>query len=190
MDLMLPSTLKRMVAFAFAISFVVMLPWASRRLLVIGGKSQNLGASTRYQLKPVMRGLLSIGGLLGIVEVRSGIEHSLQKDSLWGPLYIGIGAICLAALVMITSEITLDEVGIHFRMFLYAETLIEWDDLSHFERFYNGRAVTTTLYIRGKSGRTIGAGDTSFDTVGLLREINSRHLLHEEPYRRRHWYGG
>lgn len=187
---MLPSMLKRIVAFAFAISFVVMVPWASRFLLIIGGKSRSLGGSTRYRMKPAMRGLLSIGGLLGIVAVWSGIEHTLGKDFLWGLLYIGIGAVCLAALVMITSEITLDECGIHFRMFLYAETLIEWDDLSHFERFYNGRAVTTTLYIRSKSGKTIGAGDTSFDTAGLLREINSRHLLNEEPYKRRHWYGG
>lgn len=187
---MLPSTIKRMVAFAFAISFVVVAPGAIRRLLVLGGQSQSLGGSIKFQLKPAMRGLLSIGGTLGIVAVWSGIEHALEKDFIWGLIYIAIGAVCLAALVMITSEITIDDFGIHFRMFLYAETLIEWDDLSHFERFYNGRAVTTTLFIRSKSGKSIGAGDTSFDTVSLLREINSRHPLHEEPYKRRHWYGG
>jgi len=187
---MLTDTLKRMVAFAFAISFVVMVPWASRRLLVVGGKSNTLGSSTKYKLKPVMRGLLSISGLLGIVAISAGTERSLEGDFFWGLLYVAIGAVCLGALVTITSEIAVDQFGVHFRMLLRAETLIEWDDLSHFERFYNGRAVTTTFFIRSKSGKTIAAGDTSFDTAGLPREINSRHLLHEEPYKRRHWYGG
>jgi hypothetical protein len=186
---MLPGTLKRIIVFSLAISIAVLASLAFRRLLVIGGKPETLGGSIRYPLKPAMRGLISVAILLGIA-VWAGVEHLRERDFFLGPLYVVIGAVFLAALVAITLEISVDQFGIHYRMFPCAETIIEWDDLSHFERFYNGGAVTTLFFIRGKSGKTIGVGDTSIDTASLLREIHSRHLLREEPYKRRHWYGG
>jgi hypothetical protein len=161
-----------------------------RSLFDLGGAPEESGATVHYRIKPMMGITLWIIALAGLVAVWSGVGDIRNNHVASGILLIVIGIAAMALMMMGQCEVILDQIGIRCRSLICRETVIAWDDLSHFERFYNVRAVTTTYFIRSKTGTTIGIGDSSFDVANLLRRIEMRHALPERPYKRKRWYGG
>src|SRR5216683_1404605 len=89
----------------------------------------------------------AIKSLFGLAAVWSGLGDVRNDRIASGLLLIVIGVAGMGLLVMGQSEIILDQVGIHSRSPFFGENVIAWNDPSHFERFYNGRAVTTMYFI-------------------------------------------
>jgi hypothetical protein len=169
---------------------VILVPWAIRSLLDLGGKPKEVGITVRYQIKPMMQAIFWGIALAGLAAVWSGIDHIRTNRIGSGLPLILIGVAGMGLLVMGRYEIILDQTGIHSRSPFSGETEIVWNDLSHVERLYNRRAVTTTYFIRSNTGTTIAVGDSSFDVADLLSRIEKHRVLPEHPYKRRRWYGG
>jgi hypothetical protein len=167
--------------------------WGFQRLLLVGGTPEQRGASTHYRTKPMMRILMWIGTFAGLAAIWSGTSDLRAKRNAPGVILMVVGAIATTGagiVVLAQPEIIVDPSGIRYRANLFKEKFIAWEDLSHFEQFNNSRALTTNYVIRSKTGTTITAGDSSFDTTDLLRRIEEHHLLEERPYQRKKWYGG
>ena len=169
------------------VALVILIPWAAKKLFVLGGTPKEMGATMRYRMKPARSLLLWIFVLVGLTAVWSGISNNHIG---FGLIYIVLGVGCIGLLTLAQHEIILDQTGIRDNSLICGETSIAWDDLSHFERLYNPRSDTHTYFIRSKTGTTIAMGESSFDTSDLFRRIEKHRILRELPYKRRKWYGG
>lgn len=183
-------TPKGIVLAAAVFLCVILIPWAIKSLFSLGGEPKESGATVHYRIKPMMLAIFWMIALAGLAAIWSGVGDVRSDHIAPGFFLIVIGVAGIGLVIMGQNEIILDQVGIHSRSPFFGETVIAWNDLSHFERFYNSRAVTTTYFFRSKTGTSIGAGDSSFDTADLLRRIQTHHALEEQPYKRRKWYGG
>jgi len=167
------------------------VPGSFAKLSSFGGSPEETGTTVLYRLKPMMRFFLLAFAVAGIAAIWSGIQDVFHGAAVYGVIWITVGVAAVVLTVMaIGHEIILDEHGIHSRSAICRETAIAWNDLSHVERFYNTRSVTTYYYIRSSQGTTITVGDSSFDTKDLLQRIRNRHPLPERSYQRKRWYGG
>jgi hypothetical protein len=166
-----------------------LISWLFKRLFRFDAAPEERGLSTHYRFKPMMRFLLATLACTGIAGLWFGTRQSLHGTTAPGVISICLGIAAIAMVIMTTGhEIILDEQGIHSHSLICPDNLIAWADLSHVEKFYNTRAVTTNYYIRSTKDTTITIGD-SFNVDDLLRRIRVRHPLPERPYKRRRWYG-
>lgn len=176
-----------LLATVFVIIITVGLSWLFTR----GGAPAEENGALHYKLRPGIRVMAYtlIGGAAGAIVAgcRSLIE---PHDLTWMLELFGGLAMLLCGAFMLSASLYLDEAGLHYRRGWKRVTSIAWQELDHYEKLRNPKTTTNVYFFRSVDGKTIPVEETGYDVKDLLQHIDSRRKIPEQPYQRRHWYGG
>lgn len=162
-----------------------------RWLITHGSRSATKQRSTVYDLRPRMRLLAYLFVLTGCGLAWAAMDALRAHNSGNAAIYACVAVVSLAGgLFILSCRMVIDDTGLHYSRWPRQHTTIPWSSLTHYEVMSSSRAASRVYYFRSSDGETIGVIDTAFEASDLLRRVRARSGIEQQPYTRRHWYGG
>jgi hypothetical protein len=178
-------------SFVLTTAWVVIVTVGLSWLFTRGGAPSEENGTLHYKLRPGMRMMAYVLVLAGVYAVAVGcISLNEPRNLLWMLELAGGLGMLLGGAFMLSASLYLDDTGLHYRRGWKRVTSIGWKELDHYEVDRARRTNTSVYFFCSIDGTTIPVEETGYDVGDLLKHIDSRKKIREQPYQRRHWYGG
>ena len=187
--------LPKPVSLFLIVVFILIVGAVSSWLFTHGGAPDEENGVVNYPLRPATRILATLIGLSGLAAIGFGVWALRTPRDLWWMLKVFGGAgLVMSALFILSARLWLDEAGLHYRRGFKRLTTIGWHEFNHYETMVNSDWRTNmssrTIFFRSVDANSIPVQEAGYAVDDLLRRIQARTHLKEQPYKRRHWYGG
>jgi hypothetical protein len=174
--------------------FLVAVSAVGTWVIKLGGAPDEENGELVYRLRPAMKFTAILAGLLGLTGVVSGLLGlRTPRDFMWILWLFGGTGLVLCALFILSARIYLNEAGLSYRRGWKHQTTISWRDLHHYEMMTNRNwktgINTRVIFFVSVDDRSIPVDESGYDAGDLLRRIQVRKHLKEQPYKQRNWYG-
>jgi hypothetical protein len=169
---------------------VAFIPTLAMRLLMSGGRPRSSNGAYECKLRPGMRVLAIVIALVAAWIVMHALLDWRQPKMALAAQILGGCALGVIPAFILNARVLVDEEGLHYQSAWKSVCTIAWSDMVCYQVQYNSQTGSRTYLYRSRDGSSIPVEQLGYDTDDLLKRVLTHVPLKEEPYQRRHWYGG